>query len=293
MPKRIESKTSRTAEMTCLSRAASYSESNDYYKSDDYISIKLIPSFFKILLKLPVVRYCYSQLIPKGIYEYLIARTKYIDNEFMKALQEKYEQILIFGAGFDSRAIRFQDISKKSRIFEIDVPITQSAKIQRYKEMEINTPGNLTFIPVDFDKESVIDRLMESGFEKNKKSLFFLEGLTMYLQPESVDKTFKMIREYAGTGSEIVFDYIYASVLRKENLYYGEKKIYKFVSGVNEKLYFGIEKENTGEFLAKYGFEIVNHMDSNDLENRFFKDKPGNIAGRVNGTHCIVTAIIK
>ncbi len=291
MPKRIESKTSRTAQMTCGARAVSYSESRDYYKSDDYISSILIPSFLKHLLKFPLARYLYFQGSPKGSYEYVVARTKYIDYEFAKALHEDYEQILIFGAGFDSRVIRFQDISKKNRIFEIDAPITQSSKLQRYKELGIINPDNLTYIPVNFDKENIIDRLNEKGFAKNKKSLFILEGLTMYLQPESAVKTFKIIQEFAGAGSMIVFDYIYASVLRKENLYYGEKEIYKFASGADEKWYFGIEKGRAGDFLAEYGFEILNHMDSNDLENKFFKDKQGNIAGRVNGTHCIVTAI--
>jgi hypothetical protein len=83
-------------------------------------------------------------------------------------------------------------------------------------------------------------------------------------------------------------DYIYASVLRKENLYYGEQDMLRRVSRVNEAWVFGIEKGSIHEFLAKYGFEILSHLDSNDLEHRFFEDKQGNIIGRVNGTHCLV-----
>jgi methyltransferase (TIGR00027 family) len=292
MTKRIESKTSRTAEMTCFSRASSYWENREQYKSDDGISFVLVPSFMKPLIKLPFVRRKFIKWFnPQGIYEYVIARTRCIDKEFTDALKEGCEQILIFGAGFDSRAVRFADISRNARIFELDVPTTQNAKIERYREKGIQIPDNLIFIPIDFEKQSISDRLRESGFAKNKKSLFILEGLTMYLQPESLDQTFKIIQEYAGIGSKIVFDYIYASVLRKENLYYGEQDMLRRVSRVNEAWVFGIEKGGVNEFLSKYDFEVLSHMNSNDLEDTFFRDQRGNNVARVNGTHCIVTAI--
>jgi len=44
----------------------------------------------------------------------------------------------------------------------------------------------------------------------------------MYLEPESVQTTFQTIREYAGKGSWVVFDFIQASVLRHENTLYSE-----------------------------------------------------------------------
>ncbi len=292
MAQRIESRTSRTAEMTCFSRAASYSEDRAQYKSDDYISAVLVPSFIKPLTKIPCVRRNFIKWFnPKGIYEYVIARTKFIDTEFKNTLAEGFEQILIFGAGFDSRAIRFHTIAKDTKIFELDVPVTQNAKIERFREKGVITPENLVLIPINFEKQSIGDRLKESGFETNKKSLFILEGLTMYLQPEAVDQIFKIIQGYSGSGSKIVFDYIYASVLRKENLYYGEEDMLRRVSRVNEAWVFGIEKGSINEFLSKYGFEAVCHLDANDLEDRFFNDEKGKIVGRVNGTHCLVTAL--
>jgi methyltransferase (TIGR00027 family) len=292
MTKRIESKTSRTAEMTCFSRAASYLEDSEQYKSDDYISLVMVPSFIKPLIKWPIIRRRFLKWFgSEGIYEYVIARTKFIDYEFKNALEEGYEQILIFGAGFDSRAVRFANISKNVRIFEMDVPVTQNDKIDCYRKKGIVIPGNLVFIPIDFEKQRITERLSESGFAMNKKSLFILEGLTMYLQSESVDQTFKIIQEYAGQGSKIVFDYIYASVLRNEKLYYGEPGMLRRTAKVNEAWVFGIEKGSIDEFLTKYGFEILSHMNSSDLESMFFRDKQGNNIANVNGTHCIVTAI--
>ena len=118
-----------------------------------------------------------------------------------------------------------------------------------------------------------------------------MEGLTMYLQPESVDQTFQIIREFSGPGSKIIFDYIYASVLRNENLYYGERDMLRRTTKVNEDWVFGIEKGAIDGFVLKYGFEVMRHLDSSDLEKQFFKDAKGDTVGRINGTHCLVTAV--
>lgn len=288
---RIETKTSRTAEFTCMIRYQSYQEKREYYKSDDYVTPAIINSMAKFLLRLPPVnRYFINSIYAAGMYEYVIARTKYIDGEFRKALGEGIEQVLIMGAGFDSRGVRFSGISGDTVIYELDAPVTQTVKINRYKEKGIEIPVNLKFIPIDFNRQSLPERLDESGFGRGKKSLFLLEGLTMYLEPESVDETFKVIQEYAGEGSKVVFDHIYASVLRKENLYEGEKELYQSVLKRGEGFRFGIEKGCMNEFLAGYGFKTLNIMDSGSLENMFFKDGQGKAVGRVNGTHCIVTA---
>jgi methyltransferase (TIGR00027 family) len=277
--------------MTCVSRACSALETNHYYKSDDNIAPLLLPSGLKPFLHISLARRLFTKVAaPKGIYEYVIARTKYIDAVFRQALAEHFDQILIFGAGFDTRALRFQDAMANTRVFELDVPVTQQAKIGQYQKRNLAIPSILTFISIDFDKESLTTKLDVSGFFKHRRSLFILEGLVMYLQPESVDATFLTIRDYAGKGSQIVFDYIYASVLRKEGIYYGEKQIVETVSGVGEQWHFGIEKGQIEQFLARYEMQLIDHKDARDLEQAYFSDSNGKIVGRINSTHCLVTA---
>ena len=291
MKRRIESTTSRTAEMTCLSRACSAFETNRYYKSDDRIAPLLLPGKLRPLLHVSLARKLFTKVAaPKGIYEYVIARTKYIDAVFKQALADRFDQVLIFGAGFDTRAIRFQNEMGSTRVFELDVPVTQQAKIGQYRKRRVDVPPNLKFIAIDFDKESLPMKLDETGFCKQRRSLFILEGLVMYLQPESVHETFQTIRDYAGKGSRIVFDYIYASVLRKEGIYYGESGIVRKVSGAGEQWHFGIEKGQIEQFLARYTMQLIDHRDAKDLENAYFTDSNGTVIGRVNGTHCLVTA---
>jgi methyltransferase (TIGR00027 family) len=291
MKRRIESTTSRTAEMTCLSRACSALETNHCYKSDDYIAPLLLPNGLKPFLHISLARRLFTKVAaPNGIYEYVIARTKYIDPAYKRALTEQFDQVLIFGAGFDTRALRFQDAMGNSRVFELDVPVTQQAKIMQYQKRHLVIPPNLTFIAIDFDKESLPMKLNEAGFYKYRQCLFILEGLMMYLQPKSVAVTFRTIQDYAGKGSCVVFDYIYASVLRKEGIYYGEEGIIQTVSGAGEQWHFGIEKGQIEQFLAKYAMQLIDHKDARGLEQAYFSDIKGRIIGRVNGTHCLVTA---
>jgi methyltransferase (TIGR00027 family) len=291
MSRRIETTTSRTAEMTCLSRAASYMETNACYKSDDSIAPLLLPDFIRLLFHFPPIRrYFTHKMAPHGIYEYVIARTKYMDAVFKQALADQFDQILIFGAGFDSRALRFQNEAIHTRLFELDVPHTQQAKVGQYKNRRLSIPANLTFITIDFDKESLPEKLDEAGFRKNQRSLFILEGLLMYLQPESVQATFHTIQAYAGNHSRVAFDHIYASVLRREGLYYGEADIMNMVSKADEGWHFGIEKGAIEEFLAEFGFKLVDQKDTAALEKTYFSDTNGKLMGRINGTHCLVTA---
>jgi methyltransferase (TIGR00027 family) len=291
LKRRIDETTSRTAEMTCLSRASSALETNSHYKSDDTIAPLLLPGFLKPMLHISLARRLFSRMVaPKGIYEYVIARTKYIDAIFRQALVEEFDQILIFGAGFDTRALRFKANVRNTRIFELDAAITQQAKIRQYQKRHLAIPSYITFIAIDFDKETLPIKLDEAGFYKNKRSLYVLEGLLMYLQPKSVRTTFQTIQDYSGKRSWIIFDYIYASVLRNEGIYFGETGIVKTVSGAGEQWHFGIEKDEIEQFLATYELKLIDQKDAQLLEKAYFSDSNGKIIGRVNGTHCLVTA---
>ena len=290
--KRIETKTSRTAELCCFCRAVSSLEKNPFYRSDDVVALSLMPDVLRFLVRIPGAGRLFTRVfMAKGIYEYIIARTKYIDAAFRQALADRFAQILIFGAGFDTRALRFQEEARQTRIFELDAPPTLEAKIGQYRKRRIPVPPNLVFVPINFDKESIAGKLEQAGFRRGAKTLIVIEGVLEYLQPQSVNQTFRTIREFAGSGSEIVFNYVYASVIRDETKYYGEEGALETLSKVGESWHFGIEKGEIGRFLTQYGFELRDHRNARELEELYFKDSTGRILARVNGTHCIVTAV--
>ena len=291
MKKRIEEKTSRTAEYTCSSRAASYCEKSSYYHSEDYIAAQMVPWLVRILIQNGFIRKSLlSVMAPKGAYEYVIARTKYMDSVFKQAVSEGIEQVLIFGAGFDSRSIRLLTSDSPVKVFEVDAPVTQQAKKGRLVEIGVGLPENTVYVQVDFNKEDPEQKLVENGFQYGRRCLFIMEGLLMYLDENAVEETFNLITRLGSSGSLVLFDYLYSSVLRHEGRYYGEEDMHKNVEDVGEPWGFGIEEGEVGAFLSEKNLSVLEELDSVELERRYFTNENGEVVGRINGTHSIVLA---
>jgi methyltransferase (TIGR00027 family) len=288
----IDRKGSSTAGYTCFTRACSTREEIESFRGPDYMAEIFLPLFAKIMLNVPWLRrLCMSRMFPSGIYEYVTARTKLFDEIFLDALGKGFSQIVILGAGMDTRALRFAGKNKGTRIFELDIEKTQKPKIEILSEKRVPLPDVLVFVPIDFNKESLSDALLRAGYVKNQKTLFLWEGVTMYLNAEAVDSTLQFIRKSSQPGSLVVFDYIYASVLRRENRYYGEEEIFHRVSSAGEGWTFGLEEDAIGDYLAERGFTLVSHFTPAQLQEKYLTAEDGRTLGRINGTHCNVVAM--
>jgi len=287
---RVQKAASRTAEMNCLWRAASYYEKDQYYKSDDSVAPLLLPSHMKFLVRYKTVRAFFRKIFaPEGTYEYVIARTKYIDVIFNDAIRIGCEQVVIFGAGFDTRSIRLNN-NDKIKIFELDSDVTQKAKLNQLEKRGIKIRENVFYVPVDFNRESAEEKLLQHGFELNKRSLFILEGLTMYLKEDAVAEIFNLIRRLPASGSLIVFDHLYASVIRGEKQYSGEEKMLKRVRDAGEPWLFGIEEGRTADYLNKFGFDLVEEYNAKKLQAKYFTEPSGKVLSKINEVHNIVLA---
>jgi methyltransferase (TIGR00027 family) len=292
--KRIEAKASQTAGYTCFSRACAARERDPRFRGPDYLAERIIPFGARLMAAIPFVRrMVMARLFPAGIYEYVIARTKEMDAAFVEALDARFDQIVLLGAGFDTRALRFADRNRGTRIFELDVPPTLDPKEKILRRKRIRIPETLTFVRINFDKEDLSAALSKAGFQNGRKDLFLMEGITMYLTAEAVDRNFAFIRQHAAPGSRVVFDYIHASVLRRENRFYGEREIFETVARAGEGWTFGLEDEGVGAFLAARGFRLIAHFTPDELQKKHLTAIDGTLLGRINGTHCIAVAEIR
>jgi methyltransferase (TIGR00027 family) len=253
----------------------------------------ILPVLAKCIASVPFLRRLFMrQVAPPGIYEYVSARTKLLDEIFVQALENDFPQIVLLGAGFDTRALRFARQSRGTKVFELDVATTQRPKIDILNRKGITLPEELVFVPIDFNRESLSEVLSAAGYKEKQRSLFIWEGVTMYLAPKAVDSTLVFICDSARAGSRVVFDYIYASVLRRENRYYGEAETYETVSRAGEGWTFGLKEGQVEGFLAERGFETVAHYTPGDLEEAYLTAEDGAHFGRINGTHCVVVASV-
>ncbi len=287
----MKRKTSSTAGYTCFTRACAANEKDERYRGADDLAQIFLPAFARIVMRVPFLKKWFlGKLAPAGIYEYVIARTRLFDQFFLEALNDGVRQIVIMGAGMDTRALRFARENQGTRIFELDLPKIQQAKLNILNRKRIALPPDLTFVGIDFNHDNILRVLSAADFSGSLKSCFLLEGLTMYLDPPAVDDLVRFMRENAPKGSRVAFDYIYASVLRKEHRYYGEEGLYDTVAKAGEGWRFGIEEGALEEFLTARGFRPIAHYSPADLQEKYFKPASSRLAGRVNGTHCIALA---
>src|SRR6185369_6750266 len=141
------------------------------------------------------------------------ARTHYIDAALKRALADGITQVVILGAGYDSRAYRFHDAFPQVRFFEVDLPATGARKRERLAEIFGAVPDYVRYAPIDFDRQKLEDVLPPLGYDPQQRTFFVLEGVTMYVVEAGNAATLDFIRRYAAPGSRVVYDYLLRAVI--------------------------------------------------------------------------------
>ena len=128
----------------------------------------------------------------------IVARTRFFDEQVLKAISAGIKQIVICGAGYDDRALRFRTPGVK--FFELDHPATQDDKARRLLEMGADTNG-LALIPADFRHDDSAELLRQSGLDANQATLFACEGLLVYLDEQTDSRLLAAIQSVASPES--------------------------------------------------------------------------------------------
>ena len=141
-----------------------------------------------------------------GSYCFTIARTRHFDEALLAGVRAGVKQVVILGAGYDFAAFRFKDQLAGVRVFELDHPGTQARKLQLLMHGNAEIPTNVTYVGIDFAKQSFRKLLPRYGFRNDVKTLFLWEGVSYYLPLQAVDDVLKFVAGCA-PGSSVVFDY--------------------------------------------------------------------------------------
>jgi methyltransferase (TIGR00027 family) len=212
-----------------------------------------------------------------GIAGMCVARTRCIDDCLKGCIGGGIEQLVILGAGYDSRAYRTDELRGKVRVFEVDHPATQEMKMQKVKKILGYLPDYVVYVPVDFETQRLDDRLIESGYSKDLRTLFIWEGVIYYLTPESVDETLDFVANNSGGGSSIIFDYFFKSVVDGTSELEESKRWQRVMSGDERRwgewYTFGIEEGTIDDFLSQRGFCQVVNANGESLRNAYFTGK--------------------
>src|SRR5262245_25303961 len=133
-------------------------------------------------------------------------RNRYAEDELSNAIEHGVGQYVILGAGLDSFAYRRRDLTKVLRVFEVDHPATQQWKRDRLGILNVPLPTHLTFIPINFEQQTLREGLQTGGYHAEAPVFFSWLGVTYYLTEEAIFETLRSVAA-AAPGSEIVFEY--------------------------------------------------------------------------------------
>jgi methyltransferase (TIGR00027 family) len=281
-----------TAEIVCWSRAYGALEPDPAVRNPDYMARFLLGRPFKRML-LPGLRalmlWGYERRAP-GVHWYVQGRTRHLDALLEAALEEPQPaQLVILGAGLDSRCYRFAHRLKRVRCYEVDHPGTAAWKRKRLKRWGGATE-HVNFVTVDFNRESLADRLAAAGFDFGARTFWLWEGVTMYLPEAAVRATLDVIAR-TPAGSTLVFDYVLADALAHPERYHGAVRTLAQVERQGEPILFGIEPEGLRALLDPFGFELRGDLQPASLARRYLVKSDGRVIGRTAEYFAIADAV--
>ena len=201
-----------------------------------------------------------------------LCRAAYAERALKTAVLTGTKQYVILGAGMDTFAFREPAFLSKYRVFEVDHPLTQADKLERITRAGWTVPDNLAFVPVDFTKDSLAERLITAGFDPSAKSFFSWLGVTYYLSAEAIDTMLSALSSLCADGSTLVFDY------PDENFFnVPEKRVQNtmmMAKAGGEPMQSAFSYSELEKLLEKHGFLIYELLTPDDIQRNVI-DKAG------------------
>lgn len=206
------------SEVTRTAWGAAFIKSMEKYQPvnrrlfNDPLTPRLMPFSYRLtlgMMKIKVIRNSMIGLIErqgKGVMGALLCRTCYLDEVLNKSPDYGIRQVVILGAGMDSRPYR-EMVDESISFFEVDYPEIIHFKRKRVTQVLGQIPPNVFYIPIDFNTQSLPGEMSHSQYSRQEKTLFIWEGVTQYISRTAADEVFRYISR-SGEGSILAFTYI-------------------------------------------------------------------------------------
>lgn len=214
-----------------------------------------------------LIRFVMNRVYP-GVNGAVVSRVRFIDEIVAAGLKEDLKQVVILGAGYDTRAFRLG--LEKIRVFELDHPATQERKKQKVKELFKALPNHVTYIPVDLEADGLAPLLNNTAYDPIKRTLFIMEGLLMYLPKETVTGLLTAARDNSAKGSGVTFDYLPTTLVDGTIKVKEGKNMHKHVLKTGEPFHFGLNPDRVEPFLGELGWTVTENIHAPDCRNRYF-----------------------
>jgi methyltransferase (TIGR00027 family) len=253
---------SRTAEQNAAFRAAESRRSPAVRLFSDPYAAGLLPSGLRLLAwmsSVPIVGEGVNWFVETrwpGARSSIVARTRLIDDWLCEAMKAGVKQVVLLGAGFDSRAWRLPALAD-ARIFEVDHPATSAEKRHRLARLGADF-AHVRFVPVDFDQQMPAPGLVQAGFDPSQRTM----------QPEAVDAITRWVGGLA-RGGRFIFTYIHSGVLDGSISFEGAAAALRAVRRSGEPWTFGMRPDMVADYLNQRGLRLLADLGADEYRSKF------------------------
>ena len=193
---------------------------------------------------------------------WLALRVAYLDRMVGLAVDQlSIRQIVILGAGYDTRAARLPRAGVK--YFEVDHPATQASKRERLAQLDNYPVDAANYVSCNFEREDPIERLVASGFSAREPALVVWEGVVMYLTDPAIRTTASRIASGLDPRSLLAFDFVGKKFAAGEVKSDKDRETRDFVGELGEPIRHG--SDDILPLLYECGFRWVRSFDFNEL----------------------------
>lgn len=277
-----------TAESAAAMRAAGAAEPDPAVRNPDFLAAAFVrgglrlPAVVKVAGLRRLVRLV-AELGAPGSYYYETARTLHLDAAVREQVAAGIEQLVLLGAGYDTRPYRMAEELRDVAVFEVDHPAMAASKRDRVREVLGALPEHVTYVDVDFTVDDLEDRLDADGYDRSLPTLLVWSGVTPYIPEPAVLQVLSFVAGHGSPATTIVFDYCYREMVEGDESYHGARELLRAVRRIGEPLRFGIPRGRTSEFLAAVGLSLERDLGPDDAKRLYLRRSDGRLYGEPFG----------
>ena len=207
-----------------------------------------------------------------GVIAFSLCRHRFIDVHLGAELDDGAEQVVVLGAGYDSRAYRFADQLRGRPVHEVDLaPLSRRKAAIVAAHPDVFGHNTIRRVEIDFRTESLAERLLESGFAVGARTFVVWEGVSMYLDRAAVEGTLATLNDICGPGSTLAMD-LWRQVPGTTPVHRVRNLAQRSFALIGEPLTFAVPTEDVDKLLGSHGLSVVDLADADEMAARYSTD---------------------
>jgi len=206
-----------------------------------------------------------------------VGSLRYAEDEVDRCARSGIDQYVILGAGFDSFALRREDLVGRLKVYEVDHPDVQRLKRSRIAQASREPASLPIFVPVDFEIVGVREGLAQTDFDPRRRTVFSWMNTLPYLSATAIEATLRDVAEIAAEGSRLVLNYACDVPLSDVQAAY-QRSLRERLGRSDEPLHPPWHPAEFEALLTRVGFSVREHGSERDLEDRYFAGRSDGLA---------------